>query len=237
MSDLVIGLIIGATAGVMLAIGFSMLRTRQLGRRHAVDLADREDTILELRQEAAEDKETNRRLRHELAVKTPGHLLETATAAEIQRDGALSERDQALEQLDLVQRDLAAARTRLTAQDAKLGRYREALQEIRLSLEAQGRDRGLESASSMLDTGDLPVADGSVDHADHGDNDGPADAVVENGAIDHGGAVDHGEAVDHGDPVDHVRRSDGDRAASEAEIAGAVTADATPEPVDLSAGD
>ncbi|MEM9562055.1 MAG: hypothetical protein AAGA93_05530 [Actinomycetota bacterium] len=224
MSDLVIGLIIGATAGVLLAAGLSMLRAQRLGRRQAEQLADRESAILELRQEAAEDKETNRRLRHELAVKTPGHLLETATAAEIQRDGALSERDQALEQLDLVQRDLAAARTRLTAQDAKLGRYREALQEIRLSLEAQGRERGLESASSMLDTGDLHVpADDTGELHVAADPIDPADGVA---------------APVPGDELGQVHHDDADAAAaSQAQIAGAVAADATPEPVDLSAGD
>ena len=218
MSDLVIGLIIGATAAFLLTAVLSMLRAQRLTRRHGEHLADREATILELRQEAAEDKETNRRLRHELAVKTPGHLLETATAAEIQRDGALSERDQAMEQLDLVQRDLAAARTRLTAQDAKLGRYREALQEIRLSLEAQGRERGLESASSMLDTGDLPIAAApDLGHADVLDDAGPPD---------HLDPSDDPDQAAIGEPVDPG-----------AQIAGAVGVEPSPEPVDLRAGD
>ncbi len=156
MSELVIGVIIGAIGALLIAALVATLQFKRAARRQRDDLADREAAILELRQEGAEDKETNRRLRHELAVKTPGHLLQAASTAEMERDGAVSERNQAIEQLDLVQRDLATAKTRLTEQDAKLRQYREALQEIRLSLEAQGRGRTLAPASAaVLDEGDL----------------------------------------------------------------------------------
>lgn len=160
MSELVIGVIIGAVGASIIVALLAWWQHRQTAIRHFDELAERDDTVLELRQDAAEDKETNRRLRHELAVKTPGHLLETATNAEMERDGALSERDQAIEQLDLVHRDLAAAKTRLTEQDAKLRQYREALQEIRLSLEAQGRERHLEPASGL--ESELDMTDGEL---------------------------------------------------------------------------
>ena len=154
MSDVVLGLVIGASGALVAAAVALAFYLRRVTRRHAGLMEDRESLILEMRHEAAEDRETNRRLRHELAVSTPAHLMETASAAEIERNGAVSERDQALEQLDLVQRDLAAAKSRLTDQDAKLRQYREALQEIRLSLEAQGRG----TPSPVIDTGDLVLA-------------------------------------------------------------------------------
>ncbi len=158
MSDLVIGLVIGAGGALVVTLTLLWGYLRDLARRQAERPDERDAMILEMRQEAAEDRETNRRLRHELAVTTPAHLLETASAAEIERDGAVSERDQALEQLDLVQRDLAAARSRLADQDTKLRQYREALQEIRLALEAQGSGRSAGPASSVIDTGDLVLA-------------------------------------------------------------------------------
>lgn len=155
MTDLVLGLIVGGVLSLVIAGIGSWFYVRRLTRDHGEQVTALDTSVLELRQEAAEDKETNRRLRHELAVSTPGHLLETATSAEMERDGAISERDQAIEQLDLVQRDLANATTRLADQDAKLRQYREALQEIRMSLEAQGRSRAGLASASMLDTGEL----------------------------------------------------------------------------------
>lgn len=155
MTDLVLGLVVGGVVSLVIAgIGASVY-VRRLTAQHDDVVLDLNAAVLELRQDAAEDKETNRRLRHELAVKTPSHLLETTAAAEMERDGAVSERDQAIEQLDLVQRDLAGAKTRLADQEAKLRQYREALQEIRLSLEAQGRSRAGLTSTSMLDTGEL----------------------------------------------------------------------------------
>lgn len=176
MSDLVLGLIAGAVGALAFAGIGSWLYVRRLAMDHDEQIVGLDTTVLELRQEAAEDKETNRRLRHELAVKTPGHLLETATTAEMDRDSAISERDQAIEQLDLVQRDLAGAKTRLGHQDAKLRQYREALQEIRLSLEAQGRGRAGLASASMLDTGELTGHDPNELRAE--------DAAVEVGRIE-----------------------------------------------------
>lgn len=155
MTDLVLGLIVGGVVSLVIAGIGTWSYVRRLNRNHEEQVTALDTSVLELRQEAAEDKETNRRLRHELAVSTPGHLLETATSAEMERDGAISERDQAIEQLELVQRDLANATTRLADQDAKLRQYREALQEIRMSLEAQGRSRAGLASASMLDTGEL----------------------------------------------------------------------------------
>lgn len=172
MTDLVLGLVVGGVVSLVIVGAGAWIYVRRLVATQAEQVAELDSAILELRQDAAEDKETNRRLRHELAVKTPGHLLETATSAEMERDGAISERDQAIEQLELVHRDLAGAKTRLADQEAKLRQYREALQEIRLSLEAQGRSRAGLTTTSMLDTGELTGHDPSELTAQ-----GAADAV------------------------------------------------------------
>lgn len=178
--DVMVGVVIGVVVTLLLVSIGLVSYLRGLRRTHAEDRAAAEAAMLELRQELAEDKETNRRLRHELAVKTPGNLLETAATAEMERNGALSERDQALEQLGLVERDLRVARTRLTKQEAKLRRYREALQEIRLSLEAQGRDRSsVGRAGSMLDTAEI-----------NGDNDLDDDVLIEERAATPLGVAD-----------------------------------------------
>lgn len=162
-SDFVVGLIVGLLGCLVLVGLVAVFGLRRVRRQHADALVERDVALGDLRQELAEDKETNRRLRHELAVKTPGNLIETANAAEMERNSAISERDQAIEQLGLVERDLTMTRARLTEQETKLRRYREALQEIRLSLEAQGRSRAsLGGAASMLDTGEITGDDLTV---------------------------------------------------------------------------
>lgn len=158
MGDLVTGVIIGFVAAVALMCLLWFFITRNLREKHRREIDRYDESIIDLRQERAEDKETNRRLRHELAANTPDRLLESATNAEIERDSALVERDQALEQLDLVQSDLASANGRLADREAKLRQYREALKEIRISLEAQGRGPTAQPADGLIDTdtGDVP---------------------------------------------------------------------------------
>lgn len=159
MGDLVTGGIIGFVAAVALMCLLWFLATRRTREQHRREMERYDESIIDLRQERAEDKETNRRLRHELAANTPDRLLESATRAEIDRDSALVERDQALEQLDLVQKDLAAANGRITDRETKLRQYREALKEIRISLEAQGRGTTAGAADGLIDTdtGDVPA--------------------------------------------------------------------------------
>jgi len=91
---------------------------------------------------------------------SPDRLVETATNAEFERDAALSERDQALEHLHVVNQDLSVASRRLADRESKLRQYREALKEIRMSLEAQDRDRGVGAAAGNLidtDTDEVPT--------------------------------------------------------------------------------
>ena len=152
MTDLVTGLIVGFVAAIVLMCLVLYPVARRLTMRHEEDLRRYGESIIDLRQERAEDKETNRRLRHQLVANSPDRLVEIATNAELERDSALGERDQALEQLHLLQRDLSLANGRLTDREAKLRQYREALKEIRISLEAQDQVRASDEAEPVIGT-------------------------------------------------------------------------------------
>ncbi len=154
------GLIVGFVAAVILMSFLLFVVTRRLRLTHEDDTARYDEAIRDLRQERAEDKETNRRLRHELVSLSPDRLVETATNAEFERDAAAAERDQAIEQLHIVNQDLTVASRRLADRESKLRQYREALKEIRISLEAQDRDRGVAAAANDLidtDTDEVPA--------------------------------------------------------------------------------
>lgn len=151
--DLITGLIAGLVAGFLLMALIMFLLNRRTKVRHASEIERYDASIVDLRQERAEDKETNRRLRHELVAQSPDRLVETARAAELERDSAVSERDQALEQLQLVQGDLSQANGRIADRENKLRQYREALKEIRVALEAQDRGgRPMQAADNLIDT-------------------------------------------------------------------------------------
>lgn len=152
MDDLVLGLIVGFVAATLLLSGVMFLVIRRLRARQEAEIQRFDESILDLRQERAEDKETNRRLRHELVAQSPDRLVETATTASFERDQAVSERDQAVEQLNLVKQDLTMANSRIADREAKLRQYREALREIRISLEAQDRTRSVNAADGLIDT-------------------------------------------------------------------------------------
>ena len=160
MGDLLMGLIVGFVAAVILMSFLLFVVTRRLRLSHQDDTERYDEAISDLRSERADDKETNRRLRHELVSLSPDRLVETATNAEFERDAALAERDQALEHLHVVNQDLSVASRRLADRESKLRQYREALKEIRMSLEAQDRDRGVGAAAENLidtDTDEVPT--------------------------------------------------------------------------------
>ncbi len=151
--DLVIGLVAGFAGAVVLMALIMFLTNRRAKARYAAEIQRYDASIVDLRQERAEDKETNRRLRHELVAQSPDRLVETTRGAELERDSAISERDQALEQLQLVQSDLSQAHGRIADREAKLRQYREALKEIRVALEAQDRGgRPMHAANGLIDT-------------------------------------------------------------------------------------
>ncbi len=159
MDDLATGLLFGFVAAIVLMAPAAFVVVRRFTAGHRDEMEQYEASIIDLRQERAEDKETNRRLRHELVSQSPDRLMEAANAAELERDSAVSERDQAIEQLHLVHEDLAAVNRRLADREARIRHYRQELKEIRESLEAQDRGRAVPTAGDPLstDTGEIPI--------------------------------------------------------------------------------
>ncbi|MEL7156104.1 MAG: hypothetical protein AAFN30_05835 [Actinomycetota bacterium] len=119
--------VLGVAVGVLLFMALFLLARRRLRLSNRAQIEQYEQTILDLRQERAEGRETNRRLRHELAISTPEHLestrLELAEANEREAD---------------LQARLTEADVQLSVRDRSLREARLAIQEIRLQLE-EGR--------------------------------------------------------------------------------------------------
>lgn len=184
MTDLVMGLIIGFAVGSVLLSGLLLVAIGRVRAGQANRLAAQEETIVDLRQELADDKETNRRLRHQLhslAVGADGASFSSIEASAaihgVDLDTALSERDMARQDLAETLRSLESVRARLADREDKLREYREAVKEIRLSLESQDRLRGILNTQDVPeDSEDVPADPGDVP-ADPGDV--PANAQVE----------------------------------------------------------
>ncbi len=159
MTDLVMGLIIGFVVGSALLSVLLFLAVKRVRAGLADRLAGQTEAIADLRRELAEDKETNRHLRHQIHSLTAGSgdlgvidpitegvmdtVMDTDVAPAGDIDTVLSERDAARQELAQVQRSLESVRARLEDREAKLREYREAVKEIRLSLESQDRLRGI----------------------------------------------------------------------------------------------
>ncbi|MDH4279898.1 MAG: hypothetical protein OEW83_17650 [Acidimicrobiia bacterium] len=150
MTDLVMGLIIGFVVGSFLLSGLLYVAIKRVRSLQAARLATQEETIVDLRQELAEDKETNRHLRHQIHSLTvgsdaaaPASVGAASVMHAVDIDTALSERDSARHELAETQRSLESVRARLADREDKLREYREAVKEIRLSLESQDRLRDL----------------------------------------------------------------------------------------------
>ena len=121
---------------------------RRLHGRCRAGLAELELALRELRQERADDRETNRRLRRELAIKTPANF-----------EATRQERDWALDELDKLSTELQAAATELADRDRSLRQARLAIHEIRAQLEADrfnGAAAAVSRPSRAADDG--PVA-------------------------------------------------------------------------------
>ncbi|MFV0526568.1 MAG: hypothetical protein ACK5RL_18945 [Acidimicrobiales bacterium] len=113
-------MVVGLIAGLVVAGALIPSYTRRVCRRYTEREGQLEADLADLRREQAADRETNRRLRHDLAVNTPRHL-----------DIAREERDWALAELDRTKTDLAD-------RDRSLREARLAIQEIRAHLEENG---------------------------------------------------------------------------------------------------
>lgn len=160
-TSVLVGLLIGFVLGAIAAYVLASVRSRKSQANHQKQIQRLDSSIIDLRQERTADKETNRWLRHELAANTPESLAAAAESAQQERDEAFQERDRSVDELRLVQADLEQASTRLTDREAKLVEYREALKEIRISLEAQDQGRSAaEPALASIDATESPAAEG-----------------------------------------------------------------------------
>lgn len=136
------GLIVGFAVAAVTLSGVTALVVRRVRASTAAELERQKEVVSELRRERADDKETNRRLRHELHTTRsaqPSVDDRYAPAADLDADTAYMEREDALRTLAETRRQLESVRARLADREAKLRDYRDALKEIRLSLEAQDR--------------------------------------------------------------------------------------------------
>jgi chromosome segregation ATPase len=147
---MVMGLIIGFGVGVVLLSALLVVAVQRTRRQSADRLAAQQATIADLRLELADDKENNRRLRHEV------HALSSSISGSAPPAGPndfdavdekigllIGERDEARRELAETRMALESTRARLDDREAKLSEYRAAVQEIRLSLEGQDSLRNL----------------------------------------------------------------------------------------------
>lgn len=201
---------LGLLAGVLI---FSLVIPTIRKRSRAVyrnQIEDYEQTVVDLRQERADDRETNRRLRRELAISTPEHL-------EVTRQ----ELGSANEHVSRLSDELRQSHGELTERDRSLREARLAIQEIRLQLEQDrlepdAQDEQISDDDVVLLSNKGPSAlddllaevldDVPVD-GDGGPVDGLADVLLVDGDDV---AVDVLDEVDEVDDLDEV---DGDTSA------------------------
>lgn len=119
-----------ASFGIGLAVGFLAiavvlpLLSRRLRRRHQSQVAEYQQLIVDLRRERADDRETNRRIRRELAVSTPENFAVTS-----------EERDVAMSEVERLKSELHQSARQLADRDRSLREARLAIHEIRVQLE------------------------------------------------------------------------------------------------------
>lgn len=140
----VIAFVIGLAVGLLLFALLLPATNKRQRARHQAALDRYEAELGELRQERADDRETNRRLRRELAINTP-HSLEATR----------EERDRAIEELDKLSSELRHATMELADRDRSLREARLAIHDIRVQLE---RDRFNLGNDAEADGGAGPVA-------------------------------------------------------------------------------
>lgn len=162
LTALLVGFAVGAFVFSLLMLAV----VRNVRNSISDDLADKDSAIDELRKEAAADRETNRRLRHEMHGLRTGRAVadlaggpadtaqqgmaevsvdepiiditdaETAEVPVVEVDEQPATAEQAAE-ISRLQDELVAAKHQIAERDEKLRTYREALTEIRLSLESR----------------------------------------------------------------------------------------------------
>lgn len=212
--------VLGMVVGVLVCTALFTLARRQLRLNNRTQIEKYEQTILDLRQERAEGREANRRLRHELAVSTPESLEATRSN--------LAEADERIASLEA---DLVEAGEQLTVRDRSLREARLAIQEIRLQLEAGRIGDASAHSAEYLDHGidpeeqqvaaEVTAADVLAEFLDDGvvatDPDRPEAPEADSGNGDSGNDAEAaitavpatGPAADDGDNVDDTDSGDG----------------------------
>ncbi len=185
LSALLTGFAIGAVVFSVLMLAV----VRNVRKGLADDMAAKERALDEIRREASEDRETNRRLRHEIhqmqhgqyALASVGSGPSGATVGEGYddypgsapsepswpspsdgddgADQSAGDHADALIQIDSLEAELKDANLRIAASESKLKRYRETLTEIRESLEARDPLANLVHITEEVPT--TPSADAS----------------------------------------------------------------------------
>lgn len=161
-----IAFVAGLAVGLLAVAIVSLLSSRRARAGYEARLGHYEDELAELRQERADDRETNRRLRRELALNTPGTL-----------EATRAERDRAIEELDKLHTELRQASSELAARDRSLREARLAIHDIRVQLErnrfelddvtaeAAAAEAAVEAGIEASDDGNGPL-DGAIAGAD-----------------------------------------------------------------------
>ncbi len=150
----VIAFVIGLSVGLLLfALLLPAMNKRQRAR-HQVAIGRYEVELSELRQERADDRETNRRLRRELAINTP-HSLENTR----------EERDRAMDELDKLSAELRHATMELADRDRSLREARLAIHDIRVQLERDRFNLTIDDTVAVGGAGPEAVSDAVIDGA------------------------------------------------------------------------
>ncbi|MDH5289262.1 MAG: hypothetical protein OEY41_04610 [Acidimicrobiia bacterium] len=133
----VIAFVIGLAVGLVLLALLVPVASKRMRARHEAAIHRYEAELAELRQERADDRETNRRLRRELAINTPLSL-----------EATREERDRAIEELDKLSSELRHATTELADRDRSLREARLAIHDIRVQLEHDRFNRRIDDSEA-----------------------------------------------------------------------------------------
>ena len=163
--------VLGVIAGVIGVAVILPSRNKRHAIKHQAEIDQYEQLVTDLRREQADDRETNRRLRHELAISTPQHFENTR-----------EERDSAIEELDKLHSELRETTLELANRDRSLREARLAIHDIRVELErnrfaAEAAGEALENAAREEAALEEAALEASLD-----ENAADQDAIDDEGA-------------------------------------------------------
>lgn len=130
--------VLGMIAGVVAVALVLPSMNRRLAAKHRAEIDQYERLVGDLRRERADDRETNRRLRHQLAIRTPQNY-----------ESTLEERDSAIDELEKLHTELRHTTLELADRDRSLREARLAIHDIRVELE-RNRFAAAEAADAAL---------------------------------------------------------------------------------------